>query len=44
MAASLLTDWDEISNQYRGPSIDTSYQDSIQLAKDFYGRRYLEIN
>jgi hypothetical protein len=33
----LLTDQDEISNHYRGPSIgiDTSYQVSVQLAKQF---------
>jgi len=29
----LLTDQDEISNLYRGPSIDASYQVSVQLAK-----------
>jgi len=28
----LLTDRDEISNLYRGPSIDVSYQVSVQLA------------
>ena len=42
----LLTDQDEISNLYRGPSIgiDTSYQVSVQLAKQFQGRRFLEID
>ena len=40
----LLTDRDEISNLYRGPSIDTSYQVSVQLAKKFQGRRFLEID
>jgi hypothetical protein len=40
----LLTDWDEISNLYRGPSIDASYQVSVQLAKQFQGRRFLEID
>jgi hypothetical protein len=40
----LLTDRDEISNLYRGPSIDASYQVSVQLAKQFQGRRSLEIN
>jgi hypothetical protein len=35
---------DEISNLYRGPSIDTSYQVSVQLAKQFQGRRFLEID
>jgi hypothetical protein len=29
----LLTDQDEISNLYRGPSIDASYQVSVHLAK-----------
>jgi hypothetical protein len=40
----LLTDWDKISNLYRGPSIDASYQVSVQLAKQFQGRRFLEID
>jgi hypothetical protein len=31
----LLTDWDEMSNLYRGPSIDASYQVSVHLAKRF---------
>jgi hypothetical protein len=39
----LLTDRDEISNLYRGPSIDASYQVSVQLAKQFQGRIFLEI-
>jgi hypothetical protein len=26
-------DWDEISNLYRGPSIDASYQASVHLAR-----------
>ena len=34
-----LTDWDEISNLYRGPSIDTSYQVSVHLAKRFQKNR-----
>jgi hypothetical protein len=29
---------------YRGLSIDASYQVSIQLAKQFQGRRFLEID
>jgi hypothetical protein len=37
-------DRDEISNLYRGPSIDASYQVSVQLAKQFQGRRFLEID
>jgi hypothetical protein len=36
----LLTDWDEISNLYRGPSIDASYQVSVHLAKRFQGKRF----
>jgi hypothetical protein len=40
----LLTDRDEMSNIYRGPSIDASYQDSVPLAKQFQGRRFLEID
>jgi hypothetical protein len=40
----LLTDQEEISILYRGPSIDASYQVSVQLAKQFQGRRFLEID
>ena len=36
----LLTDWDKISNLYRGPSIDASYQVSVHLAKRFQRRRF----
>jgi hypothetical protein len=39
----LLTDRDELSNLYRGPSIDTSYQVSVHLAKRFQRRRVLKI-
>ena len=35
----LITDWDEMSNRYRRPSIDASYQISVHLAKRFQ-RRY----
>jgi hypothetical protein len=35
----LLTDRDEMSNLYRGHSIDTSYQVSVHLAKGFQRRR-----
>ena len=35
----LLTDRDKMSNLYRGPSIDASYQVSVQLAKGFQRRR-----
>jgi hypothetical protein len=36
----LLTDWDEMSNLYRGPPIDDSYQVSVHLAKRFQRRRF----
>jgi hypothetical protein len=39
----LLTDRDEMSNLYRGPSIDVSYQVSVHLAKQFQSRRFLKI-
>jgi hypothetical protein len=32
-------DRDEISNLYRGPSIDASYQASVQLAEGFQRKR-----
>ena len=35
----MLTDLDEMSNFYRGPSIDASYQASVQLALWFQRRR-----
>jgi hypothetical protein len=38
----LLTD--EISNVYRGPSIDASYQVSVHLAKQLQRTRSLEID
>ena len=40
----LLTDRDKMSNLYRGPSIDASYQVSVHLAMRFQRRRLLEIN
>ena len=40
----LLTDRDEMSGLYRRPSIDASYQVSDQVAKQFQGRRFLEID
>jgi hypothetical protein len=43
----LLTDRDEMSIIYRGPSIDASYQVSVHLAKrfqQFQRRRFLEID
>jgi hypothetical protein len=33
-----LTDRDEMSNLYRGPSIVSSYQVLVHLAKQFQGR------
>jgi len=35
----LLTNRDEMSNRYREPSIDASYQVSVHLAKRFQRRR-----
>ena len=40
----LLTDWDEMSNLYRGPSIDASLQLSVHLAKQFQSRRFFFRN
>jgi hypothetical protein len=38
-------DQDEISNLYRGPSIDASYQVSVHLAKlTIFSQDILEIN
>ena len=39
----LLTDWDEMSNLYRGPCIDASYQVLVHLGKRFQ-RRFLKID
>jgi hypothetical protein len=36
----LLTDMDEMSNLYRGPTMDASYQVSVHLAKRFPRRRF----
>jgi hypothetical protein len=36
----LLMDWDEMSNLYRGPFIDASYQVSVHFAKRFQRRRF----
>ena len=35
----LLMDWDKMSNLYKGPSIDASYQVSVHLAEGFQRRR-----
>jgi hypothetical protein len=40
----LQMDWDEMSNFYKRPSIDASYQVSVYLAKRFQRRRFLEID
>jgi hypothetical protein len=40
---SLLTDWDEMGNLYRGPSIDASYQLLVHLAKWFRRIRFKKI-
>ena len=39
----LLTDREEMSNLYRGPSIVASYQVSVHSAKRFQRRRFLKI-
>jgi hypothetical protein len=39
-----ISSLEEIINLYRGPSIDASYQVSVQLARQFQGRRFLEID
>jgi hypothetical protein len=38
----LITDLDEMSNLYRGPAIDASYQVSVHLAKWFQRRRFFK--
>jgi hypothetical protein len=40
----LLTDQDEMSNLYRGPSTDASYQVSVHLTKWFRRRIFLKIS
>jgi hypothetical protein len=37
-------DQEEMSNLYRGPPIDNTYQVSVHLAKRFQRRRFLEID
>jgi hypothetical protein len=39
----MLMDRDEMSNRYRGPPIDASYQVSLHLAKRFQ-KRILKID
>jgi hypothetical protein len=36
----LLLDQDKMSNLYRGPSIDASYQVSVHLASGFRGEEF----
>jgi hypothetical protein len=40
----LLTDWYKMSNRYRGPFMDASYQVWFHLAKRLQRRRFLEID
>jgi hypothetical protein len=39
----LLMDQDKMSNIYKEPSIDASYQDSVHLVQLFRRRRFLKI-
>jgi hypothetical protein len=39
VAMVFLTDRDKMSNLYRGPSIDASYQVSVHLAEGFQRKR-----
>ena len=39
-----VTDRDGMSNLYRGPYMDASYQVSDHLAKQFQRKRFLEID
>ena len=38
----MLTDRDEMSNLYRGPSIDASYQVLVHLAMRFQRKRFFQ--
>jgi hypothetical protein len=42
--AMFVTHRDGMSNVYRGPSIDASYQVSVHLAERFQRRKFLEID
>jgi hypothetical protein len=44
VAAMFVNRSEQISNLYKGPSKDTSYQVSIHLAKCFREEDFLEIN
>jgi hypothetical protein len=43
VAAMFVNGSDEMSNLYRGPPIDASYQVSVHLAKQFQRRRFKKI-
>ena len=36
----MLTDWDKMSNLYRRPAIDASYQVSVNLIEGFQRRKF----
>jgi hypothetical protein len=44
VVAMFVNDRNKMSNPYREPSIDASYQVSVHLAKRFQRRRFLEID
>jgi hypothetical protein len=44
MAAMFVNDRDKMSNPYKEPSIDASYQVSVHLARRFQRRSFLEID
>jgi hypothetical protein len=44
VTAMFLMDWDELSNNYRRPSIHASYQVSVHWRKRFQRRICLEID
>ena len=44
VTAMFVNDRDKMSNPYRDPSIDASYQVSVHSAKQFQRRRFLEID
>ena len=44
VVAMFVNDRDKISNPYREPSINASYQVSVHLAKRFQRRRILKIS
>jgi hypothetical protein len=44
VVAMFVMDRNKMSNLYREPSIDASYQVSVHLAKRFQRRRFLEID